>query len=230
MKNILVTGANKGIGYEISRQIGKKGFHIFISGRNESGLSAALDNLRKEGISAEMVLMDVSDDESVKAAAGIMKVKKIIFEAIINNAAIALKEDRSVINMDKEILGATINTNSYGPMRVIQSFLPLLSIPGRIINISSTVGSMSEPVGGWSPAYGLSKTLLNAITRQMAFALQEKGISVNAACPGWVRSDMGGKSAPRPLEKGAETPVWLAVEAPGDLTGKFFRDKKVIDW
>lgn len=230
MKNILVTGANKGIGYEISRQTGKKGFHVIISGRNESGLSAALESLKNEGISAEMLIMDVGIDESVKAAAEIMKTKRMIFDAIINNAAIALKEDRSVVEMNREILSATINTNSYGPMRIIQAFLPLLSIPGRIINISSTVGSMSEPVGGWSPAYGLSKTLLNAITRQMAFSLQEKNISVNAVCPGWVRSDMGGKAAPRSLEKGAETPVWLASEAPPDLTGKFFRDKAVIGW
>jgi NAD(P)-dependent dehydrogenase (short-subunit alcohol dehydrogenase family) len=89
---------------------------------------------------------------------------------------------------------------------------------------------MSDPVGGWSPAYCVSKTLLNSITRQLAYELESKNISVNAVCPGWVRTDMGGKNASRMVEKGAETPVWLATEAPQELTGKFFRDKKQIPW
>ena len=89
---------------------------------------------------------------------------------------------------------------------------------------------MNGEVGGWSPAYCASKTLLNAITKQLALELRGKKISVNAVCPGWVRTDMGGTGAPRSIEKGAETPVWLASEAPQDLTGLFFRDKKVISW
>ena len=87
-----------------------------------------------------------------------------------------------------------------------------------------------ESVGGWSPAYCVSKTLLNAITKQLAYELEGKNISVNAVCPGWVRTDMGGTGATRSVEKGAETPVWLSSEAPQNLTGLFFRDKKVISW
>ena len=89
---------------------------------------------------------------------------------------------------------------------------------------------MTDAVGGWSPAYCVSKTLLNSITRQLAYELHQKNISVNAVCPGWVRTGLGGTGATRSLEHGAETPVWLATEAPQELTGKFFRDKKQIPW
>jgi len=89
---------------------------------------------------------------------------------------------------------------------------------------------MTDPVGGWSPAYCISKSMLNAMTRHLAYELKDRGISVNSLCPGWVRTDMGGASATRPVEKGAETPVWLASEASPNLTGKIFRDKVEIDW
>ena len=102
--------------------------------------------------------------------------------------------------------------------------------PSRIVNLSSGGGSMTDHVGGWSPAYCISKTMLNGLTRHLAYELSEYGISVNAVCPGWVKTDMGGKSAPVSVQKGAETPVWLATEAPSDMTGKFFRNKHEIDW
>jgi NAD(P)-dependent dehydrogenase (short-subunit alcohol dehydrogenase family) len=102
--------------------------------------------------------------------------------------------------------------------------------PSRIINISSGGGSMSDPVEGWAPVYCISKTLLNAITRHLALELVTRNISVNAVCPGWVRTEMGGKGSTRSIEKGAETPVWLAIEAPRELTGKIFRDKREIRW
>ena len=193
-------------------------------------LSEAFNQLRSEASSIEMVLMDVSKLESVKAAAQILTERNLKLDVVINNAAILLKEDSSLIGHDDEVLKTTINTNCYGPMRVIHAFLPLMKSPGRIINLSSEGGSMSEPVGGWSPAYCISKTMLNAITRHLAFELAGKQISVNAVSPGWVKTNMGGKSAPRSVEKGAETPVWLASEAPKDLTGKFFRDKSEMKW
>jgi NAD(P)-dependent dehydrogenase (short-subunit alcohol dehydrogenase family) len=230
MKNVLITGANRGIGFEISRQLGRKGFHVIISGRDGKRLSVALSGLKDEGISAEMILMDVSKTDSVQLAAEALASKEIKLDVLINNAAILLKEDMSIISMDPGVFDQTININSFGPHRVSQAFIPLINNPGRIINISSGGGSMTESVGGWAPAYCVSKTLLNSITRQMAYELSERGISVNAVCPGWVRTEMGGRSATRPVEKGAETPVWLAADASYKLTGKFFRDKTQIPW
>jgi NAD(P)-dependent dehydrogenase (short-subunit alcohol dehydrogenase family) len=230
VKKILITGANRGIGFETARQLGKKGYHICLSGRDGKKMSDALDDLRRQGISAEMILIDVSSGESILRAAEIMSAKNVSFDVIINNAGILLKEDRSLHQIDQDALNTTLNTNAFGPLRVVRAFLPLMNKPGRIINISSSGGSMSEPVGGWSPAYCASKTLLNAFTRHLAYEFTEKKISVNAVCPGWVRTDMGGKSAPRSVEQGAETPVWLASEAPQSLTGKIFRDKHEIEW
>lgn len=230
MKNILITGSNKGIGFEIARQIGKKDFQVFISGRNEKKLSASLKKLRNEVPSAEMILMDVSSDESVNMASDLLMERGIRFDVIINNAGISLAEDDSLITQDPNVLRTIVNTNCYGALRVCRFLVPVMKKPGRIINISSSGGSMSDPVGGWSPAYCVSKTMLNAITRHLAYELADKNISVFAACPGWVKTDMGGRSAPRSVEKGAETPVWLASEAPANFTGKIFRDKQEIPW
>lgn len=230
MQSVLVTGANKGIGFEIARQLLTKGFHVIISGRDENKLSAALKQLKSGNADVEMVVMDVDRFESVKEAARILSERSLTLDVIINNAGILLKEDRSLLEHDDEILKNTINTNCYGPIRVIHAFQSMLKSPGRIINLSSEGGSMSAPVGGWSPAYCVSKTMLNAITRQLAYELSARNISVNAVCPGWVKTDMGGRHATRSVEKGAETVVWLASEARQELTGKFFKDKEEINW
>lgn len=230
MQNALITGANRGIGLETARQLLKKGMHVVISGRDETKLAEALKDLKAENSEVEMVVMDVSHFESVKAAAQELTNRNIRLDVLINNAGILLRTDRSLISHDDEILKTTINTNSYGPLRVVHAFLPLMKSPGRIINLSSEGGSMSEPLGGWSPAYCVSKTMLNAITRHLAYELKEKDIVVNAVCPGWVKTDMGGKSAPRSLEEGADTVVWAAAEARQNLTGKFFKNKAEIRW
>lgn len=230
MQSILVTGANRGIGHEIARQLLTKGFHVILSGRNENKLSEALNQLNTGSGKVEMIVMDVDRFESVKEAARILLARNVTLDVIINNAGILLNEDRSLLEHDDEILKNTINTNCYGPIRVIHAFQAMLKSPGRIINLSSEGGSMSVPVGGWAPAYCVSKTMLNAITRQLAYELSARNIAVNAVCPGWVKTDMGGKHATRPVDKGAETVVWLATEARQELTGKFFKDKQEINW
>ena len=135
----------------------------------------------------------------------------------------------NIVKMPIDALQQTIQTNVYGPIRIIQSLLPLLANDARIINMSSGLGSLSS-MSRYSPAYSISKTMLNAVTRQFASVLAGRNIAVNSVSPGWVRTAMGGQSAPRSVEKGAETVVWLATEAPGTLTGKFLQDKQEIDW
>ena len=230
MKAALVTGANKGIGFEIAKQLGQRGFKVIISGRNATRLEEAQASLYAHKIDAETLLMDVGNMDSIKAAAQNFKALKLSLDALVNNAAILFKEDKSLLQDAESIFKETIEVNAYGVLRVTKAFLPFMKRPARIINMSSSSGTMSESLDGWAPAYSSSKTFLNMITRQLALELQKESISVNAVCPGWVRTDMGGAGASRNVDKGAETPVWLATEAPLSLTGKFFRDRQVISW
>lgn len=229
-RTVLITGANKGIGFETARQLASKGFRVIISGRDAGRLDKALALLHEDGLKADTLVMDVGDPDGIrKAAAGCSKTG-FRLDVLINNAGILIKEDRNLAEDDAKILEATVRTNAYGPLHVIRAFLPLMNKPGRIINISSGGGSMSGPVAGWSPAYCISKTMLNAITRHLSLQLADSGVSVNAVNPGWVRTDMGGSGAARSVAKGAETPVWLADDAPSRLSGEFFRDKRDIPW
>lgn len=229
MKCILITGANKGIGFEIARQLSKLGHRVIISGRDNTRLDEAKQKFIEENLTVEHLIMDVGDSHSISAAAEVLRKKNIQLDVLINNAAILLKTDQHILQDDGEILQQTLNINSIGPLRVCKAFLPLIADRGRIINISSGGGSMTDPVGGWSPAYCVSKTFLNSITRQLAYELSSRQISVNAMCPGWVKTDMGGRSAPRTVQQGADTAVWLAT-AEKIPTGKFFRDRKEIPW
>lgn len=229
-KTVLITGANKGIGYEIARQLLQKGLHVIISGRDEKRLTEAYNMLKSNHDNVNSLLMDVGEESSVNQAVQRLSSENIKIDVLINNAAVSFKSDHSIIEEDFSVVRDTLNVNSYGPLRVTRAFLPLINNPGRIINISSSGGSMSQPVGGWSPAYCVSKTTLNAITRFLALELQQRGIVVNSVCPGWVQTDMGGRSAPRTVDQGAETPVWLATEAPLNITGSFIKDKKVMPW
>ncbi|MGE5357237.1 MAG: SDR family NAD(P)-dependent oxidoreductase [Deltaproteobacteria bacterium] len=229
-KTILITGANKGIGFEMALQLGKMGHQIILSTRDITKLDEALKKLKSYKIAVSGLLMDVSSEDAIKAAANEFAGFNMSLDVLINNAGIGLKADRSLLNENEEIMQNTLATNSFGPLRVVKTFLRFMNKHGRIIMISSGGGSMTDPVGGWWPSYCVSKSFLNAITRHLAFELKNEAISVNAVCPGWVRTDMGGQDAIRSVEKGAATPVWLATEADQKLTGMFFRDKAQIPW
>lgn len=230
MKTILITGSNKGIGFEIARQCAIDGHSVIISGRNKLRVNEAQEILAKEGWLVETLTMDVSDPQSVLSAASEFASRNISLDVLINNAAIIVHEDDSLLNDPEDSMKKTMNTNCFGPLRVTKAFVEFMKKGSHIINISSGGGSMTDPIGGWAPAYCVSKSALNALTRHLAYELQSQHIRVNAVCPGWVKTEMGGAGAEREVEKGAETPAWLVNDGAGERTGLFFRDKQQIPW
>ena len=230
MKIALVTGANKGIGREVAGQLAVKGFHVFIGARNRSAGRKAADEIAKKGGKATFLEIDVSDNNSVAAAAREFAKGSDHLDVLVNNAGIIVDGDDAILEISDELLRKTLETNTLGALRVIRAFVPLLakSKAPRVINVSSGGGQLTGGADGWAPAYCISKTALNGVTSQLAAALPK--FAINSVCPGWVRTDMGGRNATRSVEEGADTIVWLASEAPQDLTGKFLRDRKEISW
>lgn len=228
-KVILVTGANKGIGHEIVRQLAARGYSVILASRDESKGIAAQAQLKKENLSVEYLQMDITNEKSIREAYNKVKSTYGKLDVLINNAAILLKEDQSLLMNDLSILKQTIDSNSYAQLIVARIFYPIIPPGGKIIMTSSDGGSMTNPVGGWSPAYCVSKSFLNAITRHLAYELNDRRISVNAFDPGWVKTDMGGQSAPGSVKEGADTAVWLAT-AEQTGTGKFYHSRKEIQW
>ncbi|MEL6626583.1 MAG: SDR family oxidoreductase [Bacteroidota bacterium] len=225
-----ITGANKGIGYEVARQLGKAGMKILLGARSRTRGSEALEKLRAEDIQVELILLDLADPQSIHRAVEDISHGYHHLDILVNNAALLLDEGTALTDVSNEMLVMTYLVNVLGPFRLIQACIPLLAPGGRVINVSSGAGVICGEIGGYAPLYSMSKTALNGLTRHWAYHLKSKKISVNAVCPGWVRTDMGGSSAPRSVEKGAETIVWLAKDAPATLTDKFFRDKAEISW
>jgi NAD(P)-dependent dehydrogenase (short-subunit alcohol dehydrogenase family) len=226
----LVTGATRGIGREVARQLAAKGWRVFIGARDLAKAEAAA---RELGLGAEALWLDVSSRESIHAAAANLSSRTERLDALINNAAILLDDSGpDVTTTEIETLAATLETNVYGPLRLAQAFLPLLEKGRhrRIVNVSSGGGQLSEGMGTWAPAYCISKTALNAVTVQLHATLHPRGFCVNSVSPGWVRTAMGGPNAPLSVEEGADSIVWLAAEAPADLSGAFIRERQVIAW
>jgi NAD(P)-dependent dehydrogenase (short-subunit alcohol dehydrogenase family) len=230
-KTVLITGANRGLGFEAARQLAEKSFHVFLAARHREAGEKAVAALQKDGAKISFVALEVSDPESIKRAAQEVAATVDHLDVLVNNAALLEDEHLSVLEIGAELMQRTLAVNTIGPLLVAQAFYPWLAKSdfGRIINVSSGSGALSE-MGTYSPAYSISKTALNAVTVQLANAFKHKGIAVNSVCPGWVRTDMGGHYAPRSVEQGVDTIVWLATEAPKSLTGKFLRDRKVIAW
>ncbi len=225
----LVTGANKGIGFEVARQLARKGFHVFLGARNAQAGPAAAEKLAGDG-EVTFLEIDVSKPESIRSAAEEFSKKCDHLDTLVNNAGIALDEDENVLKISADTFETTLRTNTLGPLLVAQAFGPMLkkSEQPRIVNVSSGGGQLADGADGWSPAYCISKTALNGVTSQLAVGLPE--VAVNSVCPGWVRTDMGGDNATRSVSEGAAGIVWLAADAPQKETGKFWRDRKVIPW
>lgn len=224
-KTILITGANRGIGLEIARQMADLNWQVIVAARN---LHSAEEVSSQLGHDAVAVQLDVTDENSIRMAAEKVGEKFGQLDVLVNNAAIM--GNASMGSFDLREMDQTMNTNFMGPIRVSKYLMPLLkkSDDARIINISSGMGELTSLQSGGYGAYRLSKTSLNAFTILLASELQGS-VKVFAMCPGWVQTDMGGKAAPRPVSKGAETAVWLATDRQA-VTGNFYRDKKVINW
>jgi NAD(P)-dependent dehydrogenase (short-subunit alcohol dehydrogenase family) len=230
MKTALITGANKGIGQEAAHQLARKGFHVFIGARNVNAGRKTADALTKEGWQATFLKIDVSDAGSVAAALNEFAKHADHLDVLVNNAGIIVEGDAAILTTEDQLIRATFETNTLGPLRVTRAFVPLLakSSAPRVINVSSGGGQLTDGADGWAPAYCISKTALNGVTSQLAAAVPK--FAINSVCPGWVRTDMGGKDAPRSVEQGADTIVWLATDAPQNLTGQFLRDRQSIAW
>ena len=224
----LVTGANKGIGLEVVRQLAKLGWRVFLTGRLLPTVRKAATSL---GPSVVPVPLDITSRISIEAAFSIASQTVNHLDVLINNAGILDHDEGPIFDLHAQRLRRMFETNTIGALLVTQTFLPLLrkSQAGRIINMSSGAGQLSN-MGTWAPAYSISKTALNGVTGQFAAALADSNVAVNSVCPGWVRTDMGGHDAPRSIEEGADTIVWLATEAPRSMTGLFIRDRKPIPW
>jgi NAD(P)-dependent dehydrogenase (short-subunit alcohol dehydrogenase family) len=227
-KTALVTGANKGIGYEIVRQLLAKGLRVILTARNEMAGKKAANSFQGD---VQFLPMDVSDDMSIDKAAQVYGKRGDALDVLINNAGIYPDENVDILTIPREQLVKTFQTNTFGPLSVTRAFLPFLKRSGaaRVINISSGYGEingLSQKV----PSYCLAKLALNGVTIMLDQALRPQGVAVYVMCPGWVRTDMGGANASRSVEEGADTAVWLAIDAPQHLSGKFFRDRKVIGW
>ena len=228
-KIALVTGANKGIGFEVVRELARLGLRVFLGARNAKAGRSAAEKLASAG-DVTFLEIDISNPESIRGAAEELAGQTDRLDVLINNAGILLDEDKDALTITPEIFETTLRTNTLGPWLVAQAFVPLLKKSGeaRIVNVSSGGGQLEDGADGWAPSYCVSKTALNGVTVQLAAALPQ--LAVNSVCPGWVRTDMGGENATRSVAEGAATIVWLATDAPHHLTGKFVKDRKVIPW
>jgi len=228
-RTALVTGGNRGIGLEVCRQLATLGHHVVLTARNLSKAEAAVKTLAVDGVQAEA--LDVTDGRSIQALAGRLEAKGTHVDVLVNNAAILLDEGQEILELRAEDLRQTFATNLFAPVAVSQAFVPGMVARryGRVVNVSSEAGQLAS-MGTYAPAYSMSKAALNAFTRQLAAATRGTGVLVNCASPGWVRTDMGGSAAPRSVEEGADTILWLATLGAKGPTGGFFSDRKPIAW
>jgi NAD(P)-dependent dehydrogenase (short-subunit alcohol dehydrogenase family) len=227
----LVTGANRGIGREVSRQLAQRGYDVLLSARDaEAATTAAEEIARATGATVRPLTLDVADPASIERAAEQVSRDPGRLDVLVNNAGIGSDFGVSGTAPDFEAIDRALRTNFYGAYRLTIALLGLLrqSPSPRIVNVSSGMGGVAE-MGGWSPGYRVSKAALNAMTRILSTELQSEGFLVNSACPGFVATDMGGPmGATKTVEDGAAGVVWLATLADDGPTGGFFRDGRPV--
>jgi NAD(P)-dependent dehydrogenase (short-subunit alcohol dehydrogenase family) len=224
----LVTGGNRGIGLEVCRQLAARGYRVLLSARDAAKADASARTL--DG-NVQPLGLDVTDGASVAHAKADAIKRFGRVDVLVNNAAVLVDENRELFDIPIELFRTAMETNVLGAIAVSAAFVPGMVERhfGRVVNVSSRAGQLST-MSDYAPAYSISKAALNAFTRQLAAATNGSGVLVNSADPGWVRTDMGGSNAPRSVQHGADTIVWLATLADNGPTGEFFSDRKRIEW
>ncbi|MDY6941712.1 MAG: SDR family oxidoreductase [Pseudomonadota bacterium] len=236
----LVTGGNRGLGFETCRQLANLGLRVILTARDgQQGEQAAAELSQQTGAEVVSTELDVTDPASVKSCVDRLQETVGRVDVLVNNAGImpdrgGFDEQRrgaSVFNARIETLELAMATHVYGPLRLIQACVPLMRARGygRIVNVSSTLGQLSSMTGGW-PGYRVSKAALNALTLIVAAEVADSNILVNSVCPGWTRTHLGGPKAPRDVAEGADTIVWLATLPDDGPRGGFFQDRQPIPW
>ncbi|MEO6871242.1 MAG: SDR family oxidoreductase [Chthoniobacterales bacterium] len=240
-KIALITGANKGIGLETARQLAQKGMIVLVGARDAAKGAEAVAELRKDGLEARALMIDVSNSESIRKAAAEVEKEFGHLDVLVNNAGIMIDDDEKMVSEQTlETWRKTFDTNFFGLIETTQAFLPLLrkSDAGRIVNLSSILGSITlharpgSPVydNKSAPAYSVSKAAVNAFTVQLAHELKDTKIKVNAAHPGWVKTELGGKGAKLETSEGAKTSVQLATLGAGGPSGIYEHDGEELPW
>ncbi len=227
----LVTGANRGIGLAIAQGLAELGMRVLLSARNIDAAVTAATPLQARGLAVIPVTLDVTSQPSVDALVRFVREQEGRLDVLVNNAGAYYDVDQDVLTADLKVVRAAMEINLLGAWRTSQAVVRLMRRHryGRIVNISSGAGAFNE-TGTGTPAYRVSKAALNMLTVTLAAELAGEPILVNAACPGWVRTDMGGRAAPRSPAQGADTPIWLATLQAGGASGGFFRDRRRIPW
>ena len=227
----LVTGGNRGIGFEICRQLAGTGVEVVLGARDPAKAKDAAHRLAGEGISVTPKTLDVTSPESIKDVIAGIEGDQGRLDILVNNAGIFLDKDGRAETIDLDRVRLTMETNTYGPILLCQAAIPMMRRQGygRIVNLASELGSLTD-MGTLYPAYRMSKTALIAYTRVLANELNGTGILVNAMCPGWVKTEMGGPNAIREIEDSADTALWLATLPDDGPTGGFFKDREPLPW
>ena len=227
----LVTGANRGIGLEIVRQLSRLGVVAVIAARDVGKGNQAAAELRSEGLDPPVVQLDVNDPQSI--ARGVADAAQFHghIDILVNNAGILLDKRTSVLDVSADVVSRQFVTNAIGPLLVMQAVIPRMRERGygRIVNVSTMLAQLKDMGGGY-PGYRMSKVALNALTRVVASEVGPANIKVNAMSPGWVATDMGGPDATRTVVEGADTAVWLATLPDDGPTGGFFHSRKQVAW
>jgi NAD(P)-dependent dehydrogenase (short-subunit alcohol dehydrogenase family) len=229
-KIALVTGANRGLGFETCKQLSQLGITVLLTSRDPTKGEVAAKQLIDKGLDVIFYQLDVSDRSNIKDIFTKIENQFGRLDILINNAAILYDKDQSTMNADLELVNKALTTNLFGPWLLCQAFIPLMEKNGygRIVNVSSGAASMHYMEGG-TPAYGISKVALNALTRKLASELGRKNVLVNSVDPGWVATDMGGHGG-RPIEDGCRGIVWAATLPNNGPSGGFFHDGEPELW
>ena len=253
----IITGADRGIGFQVSRELGRHGYKIILTSPDRERGEVAADKLRKEGLNVVYHKIDLLNERDIRALKAFVLNEFGRIDILVNNAGVMLDlgrskvegvlkrrikkipkrmgfgEGPSILEVNLDIVRATFEINTLGALKMCQAFVPLMMKAGygRVVNVSSGLGQLNDMTDEDKvPAYQISKTALNAVTRMVADAASGSNVAVNSVCPGWTRTDIGGRQAPQSTKKAAETILWLARQPDNGPTGGFFRNKKRIAW